>query len=341
MTGPFADRLFRIAFVLAGCYNLAFGIWAAFWPLAFFELFDLAPPRYSGIWACLGMVVGVYGLLYLHAAWNLQTAWPIIAVGLLGKTLGPLGMAMSFGDEWPQRLGMVCVYNDVIWWLPFGLFLARGTAFGRWLASMAPWLCAGSHAVAVASMVLVLRGGTLAEPDVAARASYIANRSAEWTIGWAVWMFAAMTLVGFYAWWGGRLAARKFATIAVVVAAVGMVCDHSGEALSSLVLFEQASAMTADPSAQSRFVAIEYAALLLTAGASNALYTLAGIVLTLATPSLPLMIRVAMWTTWIAGVAMTVGAVLLHIDTIVVATAVLFPLLIVWTAWMGARWRLA
>ena len=134
MTGPFADRLFRITFALAGCYNLAFGLWAAVWPLAFFQLFEIPPPRYPGIWACLGMVVGVYGLLYWHAAWKLETAWPIIAVGLLGKVLGPIGMVTSFSDDWPRRLGMMCVYNDLIWWLPFGLFLVRGTSIGRRIA---------------------------------------------------------------------------------------------------------------------------------------------------------------------------------------------------------------
>ena len=82
----------------------------------------------------LGMVVGVYGLLYWHAAWKLEAAWPIIAVGLLGKVLGPIGMVTSFSDDWPRRLGMICVYNDLIWWLPFGLFLIRGTVIGRWIA---------------------------------------------------------------------------------------------------------------------------------------------------------------------------------------------------------------
>ena len=73
MTGPFADRLFRIAFCLAGIYNLAFGLWAALWPHAFFELFDLQSPRYPGIWACLGMVVAVYGLL----AFLFIRPWPL------------------------------------------------------------------------------------------------------------------------------------------------------------------------------------------------------------------------------------------------------------------------
>src|SRR5688572_19280378 len=146
MSGSFADRLFRIAFALAGVYNLAFGMWAAIWPLAFFDWFEIALPRYPGIWACLGMVVGVYGLLYLYGAWRLETARPIIAVGLLGKLLGPMGMLLSFGDDWPRRLGMLCVYNDLIWWLPLGLFLIRGTQLAKALEGAAPWLVATTHA---------------------------------------------------------------------------------------------------------------------------------------------------------------------------------------------------
>ena len=185
MTGPFADRLFRITFALAGCYNLAFGLWAAVWPLAFFQLFEIPPPRYPGIWACVGMIVGVYGLLYWCAAWKLEAAWPIIAVGLLGKVLGPIGMVMSFSDDWPRRLGMLCVYNDLVWWMPFGLFLIRGTPVGRRVASLAPWLCVVIHVAALAMLALFLRPGTLTEPDLATRAAHVASHATVWTIGWS------------------------------------------------------------------------------------------------------------------------------------------------------------
>ena len=36
--------MFRIIFSLAAIYNLAFGLWASVFPLAFFRLFDLAMP---------------------------------------------------------------------------------------------------------------------------------------------------------------------------------------------------------------------------------------------------------------------------------------------------------
>ena len=183
MTGPFANRLFRIAFIAAGCYNLAFGLWAGFWPHAFFDWFTIAPPRYPGIWSCLGMVVGVYGLLYLHAAWRLDTAWPIIAVGLLGKILGPIGMAISFSDEWPRRLGMLCIYNDLIWWLPFGLFLVRGAVIARRLERAAPWICIATHLAASLVMATFLRQGTLALNDASSRAVYIQEHASLWCIG--------------------------------------------------------------------------------------------------------------------------------------------------------------
>jgi hypothetical protein len=345
MTGAFADRLFRIAFALAGCYNLAFGLWAGLWPAAFFDWFAIVAPRYPGIWACVGMVVGVYGLLYLYAALRLDAAGPIIAVGLLGKVLGPIGMAFSIGDDWPRRLALICVYNDLIWWLPFALFLLRGTVLGRQLARFAPWICALLHTAALVMMAVALRPGTLAQQDATARGTYIVEHAAAWTAGWSVWMLTSMSLVGFYAWWGSRLDAAALSTIAVLIAALGMVCDLSGEALSVLLLVESVPPIGMTQAASTwdaaRFLQIERIATLLTAGASNALYTLSGMLLMFATPELPRWVRAAMWVTWLAGVAMTVAGLLNHVGGMMVATAVLFPLLICWIAWMGARWERA
>ena len=43
-----------------------------------------------------------------------------------------------------------------------------------------------------------------------------------------------------------------------------------------------------------------------------------------------------MWGSWLAGLAMTVAGVMNHVGGMMVATAVLFPLLICWISWMGA-----
>ena len=120
--------VYRLIFAAAAVYNIAFGLWAALTPLSFFSFFDLAPPVYPSIWACLGMVIGLYGLGYAYAAARLDRAAPFIAIGLLGKLLGPAGwvIAVSRG-EWPIRTLTLILFNDVIWWLPFTLFLLEGT----------------------------------------------------------------------------------------------------------------------------------------------------------------------------------------------------------------------
>ncbi len=74
------------------------------------------------------MVVGLYGLLYAYAAVRPDRAKLIIAIGLAGKILGPIGMFMAVrSGEWPLRAVTLIVFNDFVWWLPFALFLLDGT----------------------------------------------------------------------------------------------------------------------------------------------------------------------------------------------------------------------
>ena len=75
--------LHRAILLLAAGYNVAFGLWAAFAPRAFFELFGLDAPRYPAIWATLGMVIGLYGALYAYAAFWI--VWD--APGLIRRVL--------------------------------------------------------------------------------------------------------------------------------------------------------------------------------------------------------------------------------------------------------------
>ena len=117
---------YRIAFTAAGAYNLALGAWAVLVPRAFFDLFALEQPRYPAIWQTLGMVLGLYGLLYLYAAYRLDRAAPIIAVGLLGKVCGPIGWVVTVSSgELPLRTFPLIALDDLVWWIPFGLFVAR------------------------------------------------------------------------------------------------------------------------------------------------------------------------------------------------------------------------
>jgi hypothetical protein len=157
-------------------------------------------------------------------------------------------------------------------------------------------------------------------------------------------MVAAASLVGFFAWWGAKLPRRPIvATLAILIAALGMVCDFSGECSAVLRLPEHLPAVSTATANESWnddvFVKIERDFTLLSAGAANGLYTLGGILLTLIAPGLPPWVRWMMWTTWAAGIGMTVAAVANHTGGMMVTTAILFPLLLCWVAWLGARWR--
>lgn len=70
------------------------------------------------------MVVGVYGILYFEVARRPSEGFLIGAVGLLGKILGPLGWAyFYFNGEWPLRSIVLILTNDLIWWIPFFIYL--------------------------------------------------------------------------------------------------------------------------------------------------------------------------------------------------------------------------
>jgi hypothetical protein len=108
----------------AAAYNLTWGASAVLFPQWWFRFLGLDTPTYPELWQCLGMVVGVYGLLYAVAARDPHTHWAIVAVGLLGKLCGPLGFlsAVSSG-RLPWSFGRLLLLNDLPWWIPFGLIL--------------------------------------------------------------------------------------------------------------------------------------------------------------------------------------------------------------------------
>lgn len=127
-------RLHRAVFVAAGTYNLLWGLWAALDPGAFFRWAGMTAPTHPEVFACLGMVIGLYGLLYLEVARVPERGWPVAAIGLAGKLLGPLGaLVLIARGDWPPRAFLLNVGNDLVWWLPFALYLRD--SWPAWRAS--------------------------------------------------------------------------------------------------------------------------------------------------------------------------------------------------------------
>ncbi|MEM9080722.1 MAG: AhpC/TSA family protein [Verrucomicrobiota bacterium] len=119
-------RWMSITLILAGIYNILFGIWAVCWPHLWFDWSGMSRPAYPEIWQSVGMIVGVYGLGYLFASTNPIRHWPIILVGFLGKIFGPIGFAKAiYFDIFPLQAAWIIITNDLIWWIPFSLILWR------------------------------------------------------------------------------------------------------------------------------------------------------------------------------------------------------------------------
>lgn len=125
-------RFHRTAFVLAGIYNIAWGLYAAYNPQWLFNYAGMPPQNYPELFACLGMVIGVYGILYLEVARVPERGWLLAAVGMLGKILGPLGLAkLILSGQWKPATLILCITNDIVWWIPFGLYLRDAWPFFR------------------------------------------------------------------------------------------------------------------------------------------------------------------------------------------------------------------
>ena len=127
-SGP-ARPWMRLSLLAAAAYNLAWGAWVVLFPLSAFHLFGMAEPNYPQIWQCVGMIIGVYGIGYAIAASDPLRHWPIVLVGFLGKIFGPIGfLQAAYAGALPWKFGWINVFNDLIWWVPFGLILWEARA---------------------------------------------------------------------------------------------------------------------------------------------------------------------------------------------------------------------
>ncbi len=119
-----APRWMTWVLLAAAAYNVLWGAWVIVFPQAYFDWAGMRRPVYPEIWQCVGMIVGVYGIGYAIAASNPMRHWPIVFVGLIGKTLGPLGfMKALFEGTFTAKAGLIILTNDLIWWIPFGMIL--------------------------------------------------------------------------------------------------------------------------------------------------------------------------------------------------------------------------
>ena len=125
-------RWHRAVFIAAGLYNIAWGIWTIADPQWLFRFAGLPLANHPAVFACLGMVIALYGILYFEVARRPEPGWLIAAVGLAGKIFGPIGMWWQIRTGvWPASTFVLCITNDLIWWAPFTLYLYDSWRYWR------------------------------------------------------------------------------------------------------------------------------------------------------------------------------------------------------------------
>lgn len=125
---------YRPWFYAAAVYNLLWGSVNILFPDLLFEMIGMSPPVYPALWRVVGMFVLVYAPAYWWAARFPAQHPHLILIGLLGKVLGPLGFVWSLlTAELPLAFGWTILTNDLIWWLPFLLYLRHAAGLrGGW-----------------------------------------------------------------------------------------------------------------------------------------------------------------------------------------------------------------
>lgn len=117
-------KLHRIIFTLAGIYNILWGIFVSINPNWLFRFAGMPEQNYPEIFACLGMVVGLYGVVYLEIARRPERGFLLALVGFTGKILGPVGaIYYVYIGKWTFAALIMNVTNDFVWLIPFAIYL--------------------------------------------------------------------------------------------------------------------------------------------------------------------------------------------------------------------------
>jgi hypothetical protein len=135
-------RLHRVTFCAAAVYNMSWGVLIATRPFGV-----LTAHASREVIATLGMVIGLYGVVFAEIARRPETGFVPAAVGFTGKLLGTIGLAVMIATgSWPPSSFLsIAVPNDIAWLVPFGLYLYDARAFFSDSLRNAGWGRFGRH----------------------------------------------------------------------------------------------------------------------------------------------------------------------------------------------------
>jgi hypothetical protein len=82
-------------------------------------------PNYPEIFVCVGMVVGLYGVVYLEIARRPERGFVLALVGFVRVKFWDRSASSTtfFLVEWTYASLIMNLTNDFIWLIPFGIYL--------------------------------------------------------------------------------------------------------------------------------------------------------------------------------------------------------------------------
>lgn len=187
-----------------------------------------------------------------------------------------------------------------------------------------------THLLAALAMLFLLRAG-LPDPATSAgsRLEFIRANRGLWWSGWLLWQLAAVSLLALY----GALALRWGRTspllslVGLMTAAAGIAADLAGQSLY------MALPLMVDPV---QFVLVERAAVVVTGYAANGLYTVAGLLITLAGwNELPKSIVAVSLVLWSAGFLLAAASLAEWAGLQQLSTGMMLASLMVWALMLG------
>jgi small multidrug resistance pump len=123
----------------AAIYNAIWGVANVLWPTRALRLLGVSHEGPPFAWQTVGMMVGAYAPAYWWASRDPLGSGHLVAVGLAGKILGPLGFVWAAQTRrLPLRFGITILSNDLIWWPTFTAIVRDAAAdAGGWRAFLA------------------------------------------------------------------------------------------------------------------------------------------------------------------------------------------------------------
>ena len=115
---------------LACAHCCLWGIFVILMPATSARVYGFEQPISElALWKGTGLVIFLYGIGYGIAATDPERHWAVVAIGLIAKILGPIGMCWAaWRGEVPVTVLYLLPFNDVLWWYPFFRIVQHGIA---------------------------------------------------------------------------------------------------------------------------------------------------------------------------------------------------------------------